>query len=65
MLLFCGLEGDGALKETLLKTNIKLIPIQSVLPPISMILLLNYADFVLVFSPYDRDMGKHGNEPQS
>lgn len=28
-----GLEADGALKETLMKTNIKLIPIQSVLPP--------------------------------
>ena len=49
--LLCGLEGDGAPKETLLKTNIKLIPIQSVLSPISMILLLNYADFVPVFSP--------------
>lgn len=33
MLLLFRLESDGALKETLLKTNIKLIPIQSVLPP--------------------------------
>lgn len=62
--LLCGLEGDGAPKETLLKTNIKLIPIQSVLPHISMILLLNYADFVPGSHLNDRDMGRHDNEPQ-